>query len=264
MDENSKIAFLGLGSMGGPMARRVAQAGYPLTVWNRSPGRADGFTEVAASPADAVRDADVVVTMLADPTAVLEVVRSFAADLKQGAILVEASTIGPAAVREVADLLPEGVTLVDSPVMGSVDRAASGELSLFVGGDADDVMPLLELFGSVNRTGAVGTGAALKLVMINTVVEGVALIGEAFALADKLGLPEEQVKQAMAASPLAGIAGRAFAEGAYFPIRLAAKDVALAADAADLPIARAIHTRLTSYEEAANEDIGQILKYFRT
>jgi 3-hydroxyisobutyrate dehydrogenase-like beta-hydroxyacid dehydrogenase len=263
MDKNSKIAFLGLGSMGAPMARRVAAAGYPLTVWNRSPGRTDGFAEVADSPADAVQDADVVVTMLADPAAVREVVASFTAKLKPGAVLIEASTIGPAAVQEVAELLPDEVKLVDAPVMGSVDRAASGELSLFVGGDADEVMPLLEVFGSVNRTGAVGTGAALKLVMINAVVNGVALIGEALALADALGLPEEQVKRAMAASPLAGIAGRAFAEGAYFPVRLAAKDVALAVDAAELPIARAIHDRLTAYPDAATEDIGQIVKYFR-
>ena len=179
-------------------------------------------------------------------------------------MLVEASTIGPDAVREVAELLPEGVKLIDAPVMGSVDRAASGELSLFVGGDADDVMPLLEVFGSVNRTGGVGTGAALKLVMINAVINGVALIGEALALADALGLPEEQVKRSLAASPVAGIAGRAFAEGAYFPVRLAAKDVALATDAAELPIAQAIHTRLTAYPDATNEDIGQIVKYFRT
>jgi 3-hydroxyisobutyrate dehydrogenase len=242
----------------------VAAAGYPLTVWNRSAGRAEGFEEVADSPADAVRDADVVVTMLADPAAVREVVSSFASTLKPGAVLVEASTIGPDAVREVAELLPDGVTLVDAPVMGSVDRAASGELSLFVGGDADGVMPLLEVFGSVDRTGAVGTGAALKLVMINAVVNGVALIGEALALADALGLPEEQVRRSLAASPVAGIAGRAFAEGAYFPVRLAAKDVALAADAAELPIARAIHARLTAYPDAKNEDIGQIVKYFRT
>jgi 3-hydroxyisobutyrate dehydrogenase len=159
--------------------------------------------------------------------------------------------------------LPDGVTLIDAPVMGSVDRAASGELMLMVGGDADPVMPLLELFGTVNRTGAVGTGAALKLVLINAVVNGVALVGEAMALADSLGLPEEQVRRALSSSPLAGLAGRAFAEGAYFPVRLAAKDVALATDAADLPVARAIHERLTAYPDAANEDLGQIVKYFR-
>jgi 3-hydroxyisobutyrate dehydrogenase len=263
MDENTKIAFLGLGSMGAPMARRVAAAGHPLTVWNRSAGRADEFADVAESPAAAVRDAGIVVTMLADPVAVLEVVGAFAPELKPGTVLIEASTIGPAALREVARLLPAGITLVDAPVMGSVDRAASGELSLFVGGEADEVMPLLEVFGTVNRTGAVGTGAAMKLVMINAVVNGVTVIGEAMALADAIGLPEEQVRAAMAASPLAGIAGRAFAEGAYYPIRLAAKDVALAADATELPIARAVYEQLIAYPDAANEDVGQIVKYFR-
>jgi len=83
------------------------------------------------------------------------------------------------------------------------------------------------------------------------------------ALADALGLSEDQVKRAMAASPLAGIAGRAFAEGAYFPIRLAAKDVALAAAAASLPIATTVHQRLTVHPEAADEDLSQIVKWSR-
>jgi 3-hydroxyisobutyrate dehydrogenase len=147
--------------------------------------------------------------------------------------------------------------------MGSVDRAASGELLLLVGGNADPVLPLLALFGTVNRTGAVGTGAALKLVLINAVVNGVALVGEAMALADAFGLPEAQVKAALEKSLLAGLAGRAFADGAYYPIRLAAKDVALATTAADLPVAKAVHDRLTAYPAAAEEDLSQIVKYFR-
>lgn len=267
MDKNTKIAFLGLGSMGGPMARRVLAAGYPLTVWNRSAGRTEEFAKqgatVAESPAEAVRDAEVVVTMLADPAAVREVVGAFASELQPGTVLIEASTIGPAAVAEVEKVLRAGVTLIDAPVMGSVDRAASGELSLMVGGEADPVMPLLELFGTVNRTGATGTGAALKLVLINAVVNGVTVIAEAMTLADALGLPEDQVKRAMAASPLAGIAGRAFAEGSYFPIRLAAKDVSLAAGAVSLPIATIVYDHLTAYPDAANEDLSQIVKHLR-
>ncbi len=133
--------------------------------------------------------------------------------------MIEASTIGPDALREAAALLPDGVTLIDAPVMGSIDRAASGELSLLVGGEADGVLPLLELFGTVTRTGESGTGAALKIVLINAVVAGVTVIGEAMALADTLGLSEDLVKRAMAASPLAGIAGRAFTPDAHFPIR---------------------------------------------
>jgi 3-hydroxyisobutyrate dehydrogenase-like beta-hydroxyacid dehydrogenase len=275
MDKNTKIAFLGLGSMGAPMARRVATAGYSLTVWNRSSARAIEFAGAAVvagatsvtvmdSPAEAVRDADVVITMLADPAAVREVVGAFAGSLKPGAVLIDASTVGPAAVAELAELLPADVNLIDAPVMGSVDRAASGELFLMVGGDADPVLPLLELFGTVNRTGAVGTGAALKVVLINAVINGVAVVGEAMALADSLGIPEAHVKAALASSALAGLAGRAFAEGAYFPVRLAAKDVALATAAADLPIARAVHTRLTAYPEVSDEDLGQIVKAFRS
>ncbi|WP_328327627.1 NAD(P)-dependent oxidoreductase [Kribbella sp. NBC_00382] len=291
MDKNTKIAFLGLGSMGAPMARRVLAAGYPLTVWNRSTTRALAFAgaavgsgtdtardagvvaagwgdggatvKVVDSPADAVRDADVVITMLADPAAVREVVGAFASSLRPGAVLIDASTVGPEVVGELAKLLPADITLIDAPVMGSVDRAASGELLLMVGGDADPVLPLLELFGTVNRTGAVGSGAALKLVLINAVINGVAVVAEAMALADSLGLPEAQVKAALATSPLAGLAGRAFAEGVYFPVRLAAKDVALATAAADLPVAQAVHDRLTAHPEASNEDLGQIVKHFR-
>ncbi|GAA0925556.1 hypothetical protein GCM10009554_05150 [Kribbella koreensis] len=277
MDKNTKIAFLGLGSMGAPMARRVLAAGYPLTVWNRTTTRALAFAgaavgsgagaaevKVVDSPAEAVRDADVVVTMLADPPAVREVVGAFASSLKPGTVLIDASTIGPEVVGELAGLLPPDVQLIDAPVMGSVDRAASGELLLMVGGDADPVLPLLELFGTVNRTGDVGTGAALKLVLINAVINGVAVVAEAMALADSLGLPEAQVKAALSTSPLAGLAGRAFTTDAYFPVRLAAKDVALATAAADLPIAHAVHTRLTDYPEVADEDLGQIVKSFRS
>ncbi|TWD74842.1 3-hydroxyisobutyrate dehydrogenase [Kribbella amoyensis] len=263
MDNSSKVAFLGLGSMGAPMARRVAAAGYQLTVWNRSADKAAGFERVAASPAEAVRDADVVVTMLADPRAVLTVVGEFAKELKPGAVLVDVSTIGPAAVREVAALLPAGTKLVDAPVMGSVDKAAGGELNLLVGGDADEVMPLLELFGQVQRTGGVGTGAALKIVMINAIVNGVTVVGEALQLADAFGLPEDQVRKALASSPLAGLTARAFAEGAYYQTELAAKDVALATEAADLPIAEAVHERLKSYPQAQQEDIGRIINHFR-
>jgi 3-hydroxyisobutyrate dehydrogenase-like beta-hydroxyacid dehydrogenase len=263
MDKISKVAFLGLGSMGAPMARRIANAGYALTVWNRSPEKAEGFEKVAASPEDAVRGADVVVTMLSDPPAVLEVVGRIADDLNQGAVLVEASTIGPDALRQVAQLVPDGVKLIDAPVMGSIDRAAAGELNLLVGGDADAVMPLLELFGEVNRTGDVGTGAAMKIVMINAIVNGIAIIGEALQVADAFGLPEDQVKLAFETSPLAGLAARAFANDAYYQTKLAAKDVALAAEAADTPIARTVYQRLTAYPEAQNEDVGKIVEYFR-
>jgi 3-hydroxyisobutyrate dehydrogenase len=267
MDKNTRIAFLGLGTMGAPMARRVLTAGYPLTVWNRTAERAAALgaegAQVAATPADAVRDADVVITMLADPAAVLDVVADLAPALRPGTRLIEASTIGPDALTEVSGLLPDGVAVIDSPVMGSVDRAAAGELSLLVGGDADEVLSLLELFGTVTRTGPAGSGAALKLVLINAVIGGVAVIGEALALSDALGLPEDLVKASMAGSLLGGIAGRAFAKGVHYPIRLAAKDVALASAVADLPLAKTVHDRLTAFPEAADEDLARIVDHLR-
>src|SRR6201985_2195347 len=122
MERMEKIAFIGLGIMGGPMARRLLAAGYPLTVWNRTTSRAEPLqaegAEVAASPAEAVRDADVVITMLADPTAVREVMDGIAGHLRPGATLIEASTIGPQALQEVAALLPGSVALVGATRTG--------------------------------------------------------------------------------------------------------------------------------------------------
>jgi len=268
MDKNTRIAFLGLGAMGTPMARRVLDAGYPLTVWNRSPRRAEPLVakgaQPAKTPADAVRDADVVITMLADPAAVREVVAALAPALRPGQTLIESSTIGPDALHEVAGLLPDGVTLVDSPVMGSVDRAEAGGLSILVGGDADSVMPLLELFGTVTRTGASGTGAALKIVLISAVVTGVAMIGEAMTLADSLGLPEDLVRSSLATSPMAGIAARAFSQDTLYQFHLAAKDVALATASADLPLYRTVHDLLTAFPSAADEDLSHLVKLLRT
>lgn len=260
---NTEIAFLGLGAMGAPMARRLLAAGYPLTVWNRTPERAEPLraqgARVAASPAEAVRAAEVVVTMLADPAAVHAVVAELAPALRPGTTLVECSTIGPQALAELAELLPAGVALVDAPVMGSADKAAAGELSVLAGGPVEPVLPLLAVFGAVTRTGDTGTGAALKLVLINATVTGVTAIAEALTLADALGLPEQQVREALSRSALAGLANRAFATGARYPIRLAAKDSALAAAAADLPLAGLVARRLRACP-APEEDLGSVLR----
>lgn len=253
--------------MGTPMARRLLDAGYPLTVWNRTAARARPLAaagaRIAATPTEAVSEADVVITMLADPAAVTAVIDSIADALRPGTHVVEASTVGPDTIAAVAARLPGGVHLIDAPVMGSSDRAASGELMLMVGGDPGPVEGILANLGTITRCGEVGRGAALKLVLINTVIAGVTLVGEALALADSLGLPEELVVGAMSRGPLAGAVGRAFAEGSHFPVSLAAKDVALATAVADLPVARAVYERLTAFPAAAAEDLGRIVKHIR-
>nr|WP_273938984.1 NAD(P)-dependent oxidoreductase [Kutzneria chonburiensis] len=261
-----KIAFLGLGSMGLPMARRLLAAGYELTVWNRTATKAelvasDG-AKVASTPAEAVRDADVVVTMLADPDAVHAVVDAMAPALRPGAYLIDMSSIGPQSFADVVAKLPEGVTAIDAPVLGSVDRAAAGELVLLVGGDPTPVQAILAQFGRITRCGRQGAGSALKIVIITAVIVGVTEIAEAMKLAAAYGLPDDLVKAALGNSPLGGAAARAFADGVYYPIRLAAKDVALAALSADLPLARTVHEQLDRLADR-EQDLGKVVEQLR-
>ncbi|MDP1807332.1 MAG: NAD(P)-dependent oxidoreductase, partial [Acidimicrobiales bacterium] len=193
-----KIAFCGLGRMGVPMAARLLDAGHELRVWNRTAGKAGalidaGATE-AASPAEAGAGAEVVVTMLADPAAVEDVV--LAADLRAGTTLVEMSTIGPDAVRSVATRLPEGVDMLDAPVLGSIPQATEGTLKIFVGGDAavfERCRPALEAMGAPRHLGPLGAGAAMKLVANSTLGALMTGLAEALALADGLGLEEADV-----------------------------------------------------------------------
>ncbi|MED7953688.1 MULTISPECIES: NAD(P)-dependent oxidoreductase [unclassified Streptomyces] len=251
-----KIAFLGLGRMGRPMARRLAAAGYPLTVWNRTPGRAEGLPE-AADPAEAVRGAGVVVTMLSDPEALAAVAERFVGELVPDTIWTEMSSVGPAAVAALRGRLPDGVGLVDAPVLGSVGPAASGGLTVLAGGepaDLDRVRPVLETLGSVVHCGGPGSGAALKLVVIGAVIGGVAVVAEALALADSLGLPEELALGALASGPLGGAVGRARSDDADFPVRLAAKDLALAGGG---PVLTAVRERLLDHPELAEQDLAR-------
>jgi 3-hydroxyisobutyrate dehydrogenase len=257
-----RIAFLGLGLMGAPMAARLLDAGHPLTVWNRTAVRAEPLAAagatVAASAVQAVRDADVVFTMLADPAAVAAVHGEIAPVLRPGAVLVDTSSAGPDAARASAALLPEGVAFVDAPVMGSVDRAAAGDLLILAGGDTAPVQGLLDCLGTVRACGPVGSGAALKIVLISAIIGGVVLTAEALALGAAFGLPADLVTGGLAASPLGGLLQRAQSTTAHFPVEHAAKDIRLAAAAADLPLARTVLDRLTAFPDLAAEDLARV------
>ncbi|MFJ9776769.1 NAD(P)-dependent oxidoreductase [Kitasatospora sp. NPDC101157] len=225
-----KIAFLGLGRMGRPMARRLAAAGYPLTVWNRSPGRAGGLTE-AASPAEAVAGAGIVVTMLSDPHAVAAVAARFTPHLAPGTLWIDMSSIGPQAVAGLRAQLPDGVAMVDAPVIGSVGPAADGALGVLAGGEDADLEraePVLAHLGRVRRCGGPGTGAALKVAVIGGIVASVTVLHEVLAVAGELGVSQDVALEVLAAGPLAGALARARSTESDFPVRLAAKDLALA------------------------------------
>ncbi len=257
------LAFCGLGRMGGPMASRLLEAGHDLAVWNRSPERASQLVERgarrAASPAEAAASADVVVTMLATPEALEAVVfgdgdgrnAMVAADrqggggltsgLRPGTTLIEMSTVGPDAVKSLAKRVPDGVDVLDAPVLGSVPQATDGSLKIFVGG-ADDVFErcraILEVLGRPVRFGALGAGASMKLVANSTLGAVMSAVAEALALADALGLDQALVLDTLAESPVGATVGskRALIEsGEYqpnFALALAAKDLRLVDEAA--------------------------------
>ena len=239
-----KISFCGLGRMGVPMAARLLDAGHELRVWNRTPGKAGGLVDAgateAASPAEAGAGAEIVVTMLADPAAVEEVVP--AAGLRAGTTLIEMSTIGPDAVRSLAAHLPEGVEMLDAPVLGSIPQATQGTLKIFVGGDAEvfeRCRPVLEAMGTPRHFGPLGAGAAMKLVANSTLGALMTGLAEALALADGLGLEEADVRDILSESPI-GVTAKGkrplIESGVYTPnftLGLAAKDLRLVMEAAE-------------------------------
>jgi 3-hydroxyisobutyrate dehydrogenase len=242
------VAFLGLGHMGTPMAHRLVATGLDVVVWNRTLERTAPLVTAGAraaeTPAEAVRGASVVITMLSDPAAVESVL--FGPDgVLPGfdtGCLVEMSTIGPDAVRAIEARLPAGVGLVDAPVFGSVGAAEQGQLRVFAGGAATDletVTPILEQLGSVVHCGGVGSGAAVKLVGNTALVGGLALLGETLALADALAVPRELAVGLLESGPLSGTLQRARMTGGFFTVELAAKDLGLAAGVAPLPVTQA-------------------------
>jgi 3-hydroxyisobutyrate dehydrogenase-like beta-hydroxyacid dehydrogenase len=241
-----RVAFLGLGRMGAPMAAHVARAGHDLTVWNRTPGRAAALTDLGATEAgtvaDAVNGAEVVVTMLFGPDAVREVLAEVRQHAPREALVVESSTIGPAVAREVAN----GLRFVDAPVVGSVGPATDGTLGVLVGGSAEDYAtaePLLHLWGDrerVRHLGPVGAGSAMKLVINLTLGVAMGGIGEALRLAQDLGIDRPAALDVLATGPLAASVNtkrRMLEEGEFTPtgfsLDLMAKDLDLALQAAD-------------------------------
>ena len=252
------------------MAGRVLSAGHDLIVWNRTADKTrplvDQGARAARTPAEAAGEAEIVITMLADPAALEAVVLGqdgVAGAIAPTACLVEMSTAGPKAELAVKERLPAGTGFVDAPVMGSVGPARSGELTVLAGGDVDRVEKVLAIFGTVVRCGPAGSGAARKLVLISAAVAGVTLVGELLALAAALGVPRDAALQGLAAGPLAGSVSRAQSTGSDFIITLAAKDLTLATDAAGLPQLTAAREwlRTAAAEGAADADLREVVGY---
>lgn len=236
-----KAAFLGLGRMGAPMARRLEEAGHDLTVWNRTPGRSEGFARAAADPASAVAGADVVITMLSDADAVREVVfaSGVAAALRPDAVYVDMGTIGVRAARRLHESVHRAT--IDAPVGGGVAQAEAGELVVLAGGDdgvLDRVREVLEVFGDVVHCGPAGAGQAMKLVFNAVLAVTMAGVGEAVALGERLGLDRQLLTAVLergGARAQVERKGPMIEAGDYpasFALSLMRKDAELAAEAA--------------------------------
>jgi 2-hydroxy-3-oxopropionate reductase len=202
-----KIAFLGTGLMGAPMARRLLAAGYPLTVWNRDAEKARPFeaegARLAASPVEAVDGADIVITMLTDATAVASVLfeSGCAEALKAGAVIVDTSSIAPDAAKTHAARLKEiGIAHVDSPVSGGVVGAREGTLAIMAGGDADVIAGLADVYsalGRVTHVGPAGAGQVCKLANQQIVAITIGAVAEAMILVEAGGASREAFRNAI-------------------------------------------------------------------
>ena len=220
------VAFLGLGSIGRPMARRIKEAGFPLTVWNRTGDRAVAFAkEIGAkqanSASDAARAADVVVTCLSTSLDVEQVVESGLIDgLQSGATLLDCTSGDPATSKRIAKRLKEKkIAFVDAPVSGGVKGANEGTLTVMCGGDAGDVdrvRPVIEAFGKkFVHCGPVGSGDAVKA--MNQALLALTIWGTGEAL---VALAKSGVSPAVALEVINASSGRSNASINLFPERV--------------------------------------------
>lgn len=239
----AKLAFIGLGLMGTPMATRLLEAGHDLTVWNRTAEKtgplADQGATTASTPLAAVAGVDAVITMVTNAEALEQVVygdNGLGPALVPGQLLIDMSTVGPDAVRSIATGLPAGVAMVDAPVRGSVPQATTGQLAIYVGAspaDFERVEPILTSLGTLHHVGGLGAGAATKVVVNSTLGAAIAAFGEALALGDDFGLDRSVVLDVLSDTPIASTveAKRANVESGRYPanfkLGLALKDLNL-------------------------------------
>ncbi len=266
----ARVAFVGLGGMGSRLARRLLDAGHELTVWNRTPAKADELgAPVAANPAEAAARSELVITMVTDPPALQAVTEGpdgVAAGADEETTVIEMSTVGPAAIERLAQALRG--PLLDAPVLGSLSEAEAGTLSIFVGGEPELFerwRDLLAVLGTPLHVGSSGSGAAAKLVANTTLFGAIGVLGEALALAQALGLSRESAYEVLAATPMAAQAERrrpALESGEFpprFPLRLARKDADLIAEQGlDLRLAEAARSWLAEAGDG-DQDYSAVL-----
>jgi 3-hydroxyisobutyrate dehydrogenase-like beta-hydroxyacid dehydrogenase len=280
MTTSLRVAFIGLGNMGRPMARNLLADGFPVTIWNRTRAHADALTadgaRLAATPADAADGADLAITMLADDRALDSVVGDggLLASLPRGAIHLSMSTVSvEIADRLTASHAAQGSVFVSAPVFGRPEAAAARKLFVVAAGPQaalDRCLPVFDAIGQ--RTFRVGERPAAANVvklsgnfLIASVIEG---LGEAFALARKSGIDPalflDLLTSTLFTAPVYKTYGSLIAERRFqpagFKMTLGLKDVSLVLDAAraaavPMPFASVVRDRiLTAIAQGGSED----------
>jgi 2-hydroxy-3-oxopropionate reductase len=197
------VGFIGLGIMGKPMAENLIEAGYDLVAYNRTREKAEdlGGASVAETPKEVAEQTDVIITMLPDSPqveVVLDGEDGVLEGIKEGALIVDMSTISPVVTEELADKAQErGASMLDAPVSGGDVGAIGGTLSIMVGGSEEDfarALPLFEVMGqTVTHVGAVGTGQVVKAANQIVVALTIEAVSEALVLGSKAGVSPEKI-----------------------------------------------------------------------
>jgi 3-hydroxyisobutyrate dehydrogenase len=204
-----KVAFIGMGTMGGPMAQNILNAGHEVTVHNRTREKEEPLAQAgaqrAASPKEAAAGAEVIVTCVSDTPDVEAIIlgdKGVIHGAQQGAIVVDMSTISPLATRRMAETLAtKGIRMLDAPVSGGSEGAQNGTLTIMVGGktaDVDKVLPVLEAMGkTITHVGPIGAGQITKAIN-QIMISGMFLsVAEGLTLGIKAGLDMPKIVQAL-------------------------------------------------------------------
>jgi len=251
MADKERIGFIGLGSMGSRMAERILKGGYPLTVYNKSREKTQPFVRWGAQAVETPRDlalrSEVILCSVADDAAVRAVMLGpdgVLTGAREGAIIVNLSTVSPTTSRELAQATrARDVSMIDAPVSGSAPQAEQGSLVVFVGGEQasyEHVKPVLDLLGKETfYMGPSGAGSAMKLVVNTILGVGLQAIAEAIALGQKAGLPKDRLLDVLGQTAVVAPGHKAKLENALreeypvtFALRLMYKDFGLIMDEA--------------------------------
>ena len=284
-----KIAYIGLGTMGAPMARNLLQAGFEVTVHNRSRDKEVPLQEAganrAASPQEAAQNADVVITNVSDTPDVEAVVlgeQGALSGMKAGSVLVDMSTISPIATRHIAAVLAEKeVDMLDAPVSGGSEGAEKGTLSIMVGGRADIVerlMPVLNAVGStVTHVGDIGSGQITKAINQIIIAGTYAAVAEGLMMGLAAGIDIEAAHRAVSGGAAGSWTltnrGSNMINNEYplgFRTRLHRKDLGIALETArdlgvPIPVAAYVEQLETSLVKRGygDEDVSNIARIVR-